>query len=180
MKFEHQPVAKAEMLIRTPVAEVFEAFVDPAITSRFWFTSGSGRLETGAHIRWDWEMYSVSAEVSVKEIEQDGRILIEWGSADEPPTTVKWEFTPVTDDATFVSITNSGFSGDGDEIVRQVIGATEGFALVLAGAKALLEHGLALNLVADRYPEGLEGVNEEETPKGPGEEQDGRAAGGDA
>ena len=40
--------AKAEMLIRKPVAEVFEAFVDPAITSRFWFTRGSGRLEPGS------------------------------------------------------------------------------------------------------------------------------------
>ena len=27
--------AKAEMLIRNPVAKVFEAFVDPAITSKF-------------------------------------------------------------------------------------------------------------------------------------------------
>ena len=41
------PVAKAEMLIRRPVTEVFEAFVNPAITSRFWFTKGSGRLEPG-------------------------------------------------------------------------------------------------------------------------------------
>jgi uncharacterized protein YndB with AHSA1/START domain len=30
------PVAKAAMLIRRPVADVFEAFVDPAITSKFW------------------------------------------------------------------------------------------------------------------------------------------------
>jgi uncharacterized protein YndB with AHSA1/START domain len=28
-------VAKAEMLIRSPVSKVFEAFVDPAITSKF-------------------------------------------------------------------------------------------------------------------------------------------------
>jgi uncharacterized protein YndB with AHSA1/START domain len=41
------PVAKAEMLIRKPVAEVFEAFIDPAITTKFWFTKGSGRLEPG-------------------------------------------------------------------------------------------------------------------------------------
>ena len=33
-----EPVAKSEMLIRRPVADVFEAFIDPAITSRFWFT----------------------------------------------------------------------------------------------------------------------------------------------
>lgn len=30
-----KPTAKAEMLIRRPVAEVFEAFVNPAITSKF-------------------------------------------------------------------------------------------------------------------------------------------------
>lgn len=30
--------AKAEMLIRRPVAEVFAAFVDPAVTTRIWFT----------------------------------------------------------------------------------------------------------------------------------------------
>ena len=34
-------------------------------------------------------------------------------------------------------------------------GATEGFSFVLAGAKALLEHGLQLNLVPDRFPDGL-------------------------
>ena len=43
------PVAKAEMLIRKPVAKVFEAFVDPEITRRFWFTKSTGRLETGKH-----------------------------------------------------------------------------------------------------------------------------------
>lgn len=36
-----EPQAKAEMLIRKPVEEVFEAFVDPEITSKFWFTGGA-------------------------------------------------------------------------------------------------------------------------------------------
>jgi len=48
-----RPVAKAEMLIRKPVAEVFEAFVNPAITSKFWFSKGSGRLEAGEQVQWD-------------------------------------------------------------------------------------------------------------------------------
>lgn len=47
------PVAKAQMLIRKPVAQVFEALVDPAVTSRFWFSKGSGRLEAGKQVRWD-------------------------------------------------------------------------------------------------------------------------------
>ena len=36
-----EPVATAGMLIRRPVAEVFEAFANPAVTTRFWFRRGS-------------------------------------------------------------------------------------------------------------------------------------------
>lgn len=152
-RLTHIPVAKAEMLIRKPVAEVFEAFVNPAVTSRFWFTKGSGRLETGKKVRWEWEMYGASIDVNVKTVEINRRILIEW---DIPPTSVEWVFTPNADNATFVSITNTGFSGDGDEIVRRAIDSTEAFTLVLSGLKAYLEHNVALNLVADRFPQGLE------------------------
>ena len=152
---ERGPLAKAEMLIRKPVGQVFEAFVDPAITSQFWFTRGSGRLEPGKHIKWDWEMYKGSADVSVKAVEPNKRILLEW-SAYGTPTTVEWIFTPRADGTTFVSITNAGFTGDADAVTGQVVSSTEGFTLVLAGAKALLEHGVRLNLVADRFPAGLE------------------------
>ncbi len=73
MEIQQLPSAKAEMLIRQPVAEVFEAFVDPAITARFWFTKSSGRLETGKQIQWDWEMYGHSVQVNVKAIEENKR-----------------------------------------------------------------------------------------------------------
>jgi hypothetical protein len=59
------PVAETAMLIRRPVAEVFEAFIDPAITSKFWFTRSSGRLEQGHQVQWDWEMYDLSIQVNV-------------------------------------------------------------------------------------------------------------------
>ncbi len=57
---------------------------------------------------------------------------------------------------TFVSVTNGGFRGDRDEIAKQAIDSTGGFALVLAGLKALLEHDIVLNLVGDRFPAGVE------------------------
>ena len=154
MTSQHMPIAKAEMLIRKPVADVFESFVDPAITSKFWFTKGSGRLEGGKQIRWDWEMYGHSVQVSVKAIEENKRILIEW-TAYGAPTTVEWIFTPRPDNTTFVSITNAGFSGSEDEIIKQALDSTEGFALVLAGLKALLEHEVILNLVSDRFPDAI-------------------------
>ena len=145
------PFAKTDMLIRRPVAEVFEAFIDPAITSRFWFTKGSGKLEAGKQIRWDWEMFNASALVNVKAIEQNKRIVIEW-EAYGSLTLVEWVFTPRSDNSTMVSITNSGFSGDGDKVVQNALDSTEGFTLVLAGSKAFLEHAISLNLVADRFP----------------------------
>ena len=145
------PVAKTEMLIRRPVAQVFEAFIDPEITSRFWFTKSSGRLEAGKHVRWEWEMYGASVEVWVKAIEPNRRILIEWDSYGK--TEVEWIFTARAINLTFVSITSAGFSGEGDQLVKQVTDATEGFVLVLAGLKALLEHNVVLNLVGDRFPD---------------------------
>jgi uncharacterized protein YndB with AHSA1/START domain len=93
--------------------------------------------------------------VSVQAIEPNRRIVIEWPGY-SGLTTVEWLFTPHTDDTTFVSITETGFTGDGDALVQQVTGSTQGFSLVLAGLKALLEHHVRLNLVADRYPKGLE------------------------
>ena len=155
LQLNHAPVAKAQMLIRRPVAEVFEAFADPAVTSRFWFTKGSGKLESGKKVRWDWEMYGISSQVDVKAIEPNKRILVEWSSADSAPTTVEWRFDPRAGNATFVTITNTGFSGSGDQIVDQAIDSMGGFSLVLAGLKALLEHNVALNLVADHAPEAL-------------------------
>jgi uncharacterized protein YndB with AHSA1/START domain len=146
-------IAKTEMLIRRPVAEVFEAFINPDITTKFWFTKSSGRLEAGKQIRWDWEMYNSGTDVSVKAIETNKRILIEW-MAYGGSTTIEWIFTARPDNTTFVSITNSGFQGTEEEIAEQAIGSTEGFTFVLAGLKALLEHNLNLNLIADRFPSG--------------------------
>ncbi len=152
MEIKTAPIATTAMLIRKPVAEVFEAFVNPAITSHFWFTHGSARLQAGKQVSWDWEMYNHSEQITVKALEENKCILIEWDSYGTL-TPVEWVFTAPSDDTTFVTITNSGFGGDGDAVVKQCLDTIEGFALVLAGAKAWLEHGIQLNLVADRFPE---------------------------
>lgn len=143
------------MLIRKPVAEVFEAFIDPAITTRFWFTESTGRLQPGKHLTWTWEMYKISIDVEVKDIEVNKRILLDCGNYGEM-TTVEWIFTPSKANATYVTITNSGFKGDGDKVVRDALDATGGFTWVLAGLKALLEHNVELNAIADAFPEGLD------------------------
>ncbi|WP_137932984.1 SRPBCC family protein [Mesorhizobium comanense] len=154
MELKQPPTAEAGMLIRRPVAEVFEAIVDPAITTKFWFTHSSGRLDEGKPVEWEWRMYGVSTKVEVAEIVRDERILMQWS---DPPTTVVWTFTQMPDNATFLEVRNFGFAGNGDEQVSQAIGSTDGFSLVLAGAKAWLEQGLTLGLIGDRHPKGVPG-----------------------
>ncbi len=132
------------MLIRRPVEEVFKAFVDPAVTTKFWFSRSSGSLITGQIVTWSWDHYGVSGEVFVKAIEDNKRIEIEW------PTPVEWLFTPRDDGTTFVSITASGFTGTDDEKVAQALDSTEGFNLVISGCKAFLEYGIELNLANDK------------------------------
>jgi uncharacterized protein YndB with AHSA1/START domain len=147
------PRMETGMLIRKPVGEVFEAIVNPEITTKFWFTSSSGRLTVGRPTRWDWEMYGVSIEVAAKAIDVNRRIVIEWPGY-SGTTTVEWTFEPLNDQ-TFVKVTESGFTGTGDELVKYVADSTQGFSLMLAGLKAWLEYGVRLNLVGDRYPKGV-------------------------
>lgn len=144
------PIAKAEMLIRRPVSNVFAAFADPKITTRFWFTKSSGPLEAGKTVRWEWEMYGMAMEAEVKVLEKDRRILLAWSAYGG--SEVEWIFTPRAD-GTFVSISHKGFAGSAAEQTEAAVGSTEGFTLVLAGAKALLEHGIELKLVHDRFPD---------------------------
>lgn len=155
LQLTQTPVAKTGMLIRRPVAEVFEAFIDPAVTTKFWFTKSSGRLEIGKQVKWEWEMYDASTQVTAKVIEPNSRIVIEWEGY-SGDTTVEWTFAPQADGTTFVEITESGWTGSGDELVSFACDSTGGFTWTLAGLKALLEHNVQLNLVADRFPRGLQ------------------------
>lgn len=152
MAEEAGAVAKAGMLIRRPVGEVFEAFADPAVTARFWFSKGSGRLERGARVRWEWEMYGAGSDMLVKAVEPGRRILIDW---DEPATEVEWTFAPRGPDRTWVEVENRGFHGDAQARVARALDSAGGFALVLAGAKIWLEHGIEPGFVIDRHPDAV-------------------------
>lgn len=144
------PVASAGMLIRRPVAEVFRAFADPAVTTRFWFTDSTGVLAAGAVVDWTWAMYGASTEVVVKAVEPDRRILIDWDNR-ATPTEVEWLFER-RGDHTWVTVENRGFTDDADGVAK-ALDSTGGFALVLGGAKIWLEHGIEPRFVVDRHPD---------------------------
>jgi uncharacterized protein YndB with AHSA1/START domain len=144
---------RAAMIVRRPPAEVFDAFADPDVTTRFWFTRSTGKMTPGAELQWDWEMFGVSAKLRVLEAEPGRRIRWQWD--DEQAMTVEVRFTPHGPDGTVVEVTESGFSGSGDEAVSYAADSTGGYTIVLCGLKALLEHGVELGAVRDSHPEWL-------------------------
>lgn len=139
---------EAQMLIRKPVEDVFEAFINPEVTTNFWFTKSTGKLEEGKTVTWEWEMYGVKNVVNVHQIIQNQLIKTVWG---EPSVNVDYEFKTM-ENGTLVVIKSYGFAQTGEELLRQVNDNTGGFTTVLDGCKAYLEHGINLRLIEDKFP----------------------------
>lgn len=140
---------ETQLMIRKPVQEVFQAFIDPGITTKFWFTKSTGKLEEGKTVTWEWEMYNVSAQVLTKQIIPNTLIATEWGN---PATNVDYAFTAISPEQTLVVIKNYGFNLSGDALIAAIKDSTGGFTSVLDGCKAWLEHAIELNLVLDKFP----------------------------
>lgn len=134
----------AQMLIRQPAATVFDAFRDPAITTKFWFTKSSGLLEENKTVIWEWEMYGAKAAIEVLKIVPHHLITISWdnGKAD-------FMFKSISS-GTYVEIAYYNYPEDTP--TASIADNVSGFTTVLDGAKAWLEHGLKLNLIADKFP----------------------------
>lgn len=152
MSEENAAFSSAQMLIRRPVKEVFQAFIDPALTTHFWFTKGSGKLEVGKKIIWEWEMYQISVSAIAKEIVPGEKIVLEWGT---PAKTVAFKFDSLSESSTYVTIIETGYRQEGDALLAVIRDSTGGFTTVLDGLKAFLEHGIHLNLIADKFPQAI-------------------------
>jgi len=59
-------------------------------------------------------------------------------------------------EGTYVQITETGSSGDGDTLVGRIIDPTPGFTFLLGSLKAFLERDVVLRVVLDAHPAGLQ------------------------
>ena len=142
--------AKAQILIHKPRVEVFKAFIDPQIMSKFWFRRIDQGLEEGHKMSWfiGEEPDALAIDVFVRSILPPELLIIEWGQ-DNQFTTVKWTFEVQNTNETRLVIEESGFSGPWEEILPQVLASTRGFNQVIVALKALLEYGSEINVVSD-------------------------------
>jgi uncharacterized protein YndB with AHSA1/START domain len=112
-------------------------------------------METGAELAWTWDMYETSSNVHVKDVAPDRRIRFTWDGYDPAhPTTVEFHLIPYDSD-TYLRITETGFTGDGDTPVKRALDSTAGFTILLSSLKAALEHDITLQVTQDAHPPGL-------------------------
>lgn len=139
-----EPVASAEMLIRRPVAAVFDAFVRPEIITQFWLEGTSGPLAPGARLEWRFMVPGAVETLTVTAFEDQRRIAFEWSDA----IKVNIDFNQSGAGGTRVGVQVTGFKGD--QAYADAVNATEGFSIVLCDLKVLLETGRSGNLVRDK------------------------------
>jgi uncharacterized protein YndB with AHSA1/START domain len=141
---------KARTRIHRPPAEVFDAFADAGAMGKFWFTRRDAGLREGEPVSWfiGSGEDAPAFEIRVKEVMRPSRIVIEW-ERDGAYTQVAWSLEATDEGDTILTIEEAGFTGSDDAIVEQALDSTGGFNQVILAAKALLEHGVAMNVVAD-------------------------------
>ena len=141
---------ETQLLIRKSPETVFNAFIDPEITTQFWFTKSSGKLEEGKTVIWEWEIYGVNDEVKVLVINPDKKITILWG---DPKSKVDFLFEEFKKNQTLVKIVCYDFEHKKEDLLTTMLDYMGGFTTVLDGLKSYLEFNINLNLTRDKYPD---------------------------
>ncbi|HEY8575043.1 MAG TPA: SRPBCC family protein [Devosia sp.] len=136
--------------ISRPVAEVFEAVVDPAQLSSYFTTGGAvGRLETGATVTWDFHDFPGAFPVRVVEVIPNQKIVLRWDASPDDDlagnyeTTVTMTFEALEDDRTLVRIHEAGWR-DNEAGQKASYGNCEGWTGMLCAMRVWLEHGINL------------------------------------
>lgn len=135
-----------------PVAEVFEAVVDPEKLSAYFTTGGArGWLEAGATVMWDFHDFPGAFPVDVVEVAQDERIALRWAANDPDAkdddaykTDVVFTFTPVDNGKrTKVEVGESGWPETANGVTASYSNCM-GWSQMLCALKAWVEHGINL------------------------------------
>lgn len=131
--------AKASIGIQKPVKEVFEAIVNPEMMANYFISKGSGNLESGKEVQWEFPEFEDSFPVAVKDIRENEFVSFVW----DPDSLVEIKLEKKSENDTVVHVTEEGHNQD-EAGIKWVIGQTEGWANFLACMKAWLEYGIHL------------------------------------
>jgi uncharacterized protein YndB with AHSA1/START domain len=134
---------RVDYTIARPVADVFDAIVDPAKLAQYFVSRGSARITPGAIIEWEWEDAGARLSIEVGQFEQNSKIGFSW-SATGLPTKVTLVLAP-DGSATKITCIEAPFPLSEDGAAR-AMQQTRGWTDFCCSMKGYLLHGINLRL----------------------------------
>jgi uncharacterized protein YndB with AHSA1/START domain len=136
-QMEAAPVrARVTMLIQAQPKDVYSAFVVPDQLKQFWLSKASGPLRVGETVHWSFMVEGAEIDTTATTTEPGKKLSWDW--SDGSKVLIELE---ALDGGTAVTLINDHFPQQGAERIDAALNATEGFAIVLADLKTLLESG---------------------------------------
>lgn len=127
--------------INKPVAEVFDAVVNPKKIVGYFCEQSEGPLVEGMTVKWTWGNHV--APVQVKQIILNEKIVIEWPSMSEGTTTFEMSFSALDDGRTMVKVFESGWAMNEKGLAASYQNC-QGWQHMLTCLKGYLQHGIDL------------------------------------
>jgi len=132
----------AAIQIQKPAREVFDAIIDPSKMSNYFISKGSGIMEEGKKIMWQFPEFEMEYPIRVAAIEKDKYVSFYW-EVDSIDLLVEISLTPGGSGSTIVRVTEKSRQCD-EAGLKWLQGNSEGWANFLACLKAYLEYGINL------------------------------------
>ena len=138
--------AKATLQIQKPIAEVFEAIVNPEHITKYFISESSGRMETGKELTWEFPEFTDRFPVKVKEVQPNKFISFVW----DEETVVNITLEEQPDKSTVVKVTE-GEKELNEKNLKWLTDNSFGWGNFLTCMKAYLEYGIELRKGAFEY-----------------------------
>lgn len=140
---------KTVIQVAKPVSVVFDAIIDPAKMSNYFIAKGSGKMEAGKEILWQFPEFETQFPIHVDKAEENNLVSFRWASG-EQENNVEISLSPRAGNATLVTVIERGMDNN-EAGIKWLKENTEGWANFLACLKAWLEYGINLRKGAFDY-----------------------------
>ena len=134
--------------IGKPIAEVFDAVVNPEKVGIYFATGGvNAPMAEGRNISWKFKDISFEQDMKIRRLIENRKIELEWFTEEGKRTDVTITFDKISEDRTMITIVHSGYE-ESQKGLEDSYSHCEGWTVMLASLKVYLEHGIVL---ADSY-----------------------------
>ncbi|MCL5678023.1 MAG: SRPBCC domain-containing protein [Candidatus Thermoplasmatota archaeon] len=134
--------------IGKPIAEVFDAVVNPGKVGSYFATGGvNAPMAEGRNISWIFKDISFEQKMKVRKLVENKKIELDWFTEDGKKTVVSITFDKLNENRTMITIVHSGYE-ENQQGLEDSYSHCEGWTVMLASMKAYLEYGINL---ADGY-----------------------------